>query len=68
MMKAPPEFIQEMKAILNKYKVCIDVTDQYDGHDHYCGQNIEIRSLDFVNGKYPIYIDEMEEFAKAVNS
>ena len=67
MLKAPKEFFEDLKSLFEKHNVILDVSDNYDGHDEYCGQFVEIRSINYDGDELPIYIDDIEELAKQLS-
>lgn len=67
MLKAPKEFFEDLRSVFEKHNVILDVSDNYDGRDEYCGQSVEIRSINYDGDELPIYIDDIEELAKQIN-
>ncbi|AUZ85867.1 hypothetical protein [Methylophaga nitratireducenticrescens] len=61
------DFIKDMRIILKKHDVFIDVNDEYDGAGNYSGKTVEIKSRKLVGGRLNISIHDMEAFAKQVN-
>ena len=59
-------FLADMKVLLLKYDVFIDVSEDWF-EDERSEETVIIRSREVVNGELPIFIHHMEEFAKAVN-
>ena len=57
MNKETKLFIKDLKAVLKKHSVYINITKQYGHNERYLGQNFEILSNQLVNGKLPIYLD-----------
>ena len=63
--KETKKFIKDLRKVFKKHKVYLDVCDDYDGEDRYCGQTIEIRSLDIdLNDLHIIYLNDMGKLSQ----
>lgn len=67
MLKAPKEFIDDLKALFEKHSVIIEVYDAYNVCDEYDGIRVEIKSVNYEGDELPIYINDIEELAKQIS-
>jgi hypothetical protein len=59
------KFISDVKDVLDKYELCIDISPEYGVNDRYCGEQIIIRSkAENGDGLYNVYLSA-KEFAEA---
>lgn len=56
-------FIADLKQVFKEHDVHLSVFDQYDGRDVFCGEEVEIKSNQFVGDRLDIYIDNLKELA-----
>jgi hypothetical protein len=59
--------IEDLKKVFKKHDVYLNVSDDYDGQENWCGQTVEIKSEEFVDNGFVIHIDDMEELASKIN-
>jgi len=66
MLKAPKEFIDDLKALFEKHSVIIEVYYTNDSCVEHDGMHLKIRSINYEGDELPIYIDDIEELAKQI--
>ena len=68
MLKAPKEFIDDLKALFEKHSVIIEACYAYSVFDEYDGIRVEIKSVNYEGDELPIYIDDIEELSKQIST
>ena len=59
-MKPQEKFIKDLELLFKKYDVFFCVGEEWGGpYEDYLGRTYEIRSNRMVDGKLPIYIDDL---------
>lgn len=66
MIKAPPEFLEDLRVVFKKYNIHLDVYPEYDGEERFCGDRVETKSRTFDHGSLQIFINSMRELAEAL--
>ena len=67
MLKAPKEFIDDLKALFEKHSVIIEAHYACNVFDEYDGMRVEIKSVNYEDDELPIYIDDIEELSKQIS-
>ena len=59
-------FIHDLKILLDKHDVQIDVYDNYGGDDSYCGQSFNIKSNQFNDDSLDIFIESINSLVEMI--
>ncbi len=68
MIRAPEEFIKELKSLFLRFDVYLSVGTEYDDEGNSYGKTVEIKSNNFIDGSLPILIDDFHELANLINT